>query len=149
MHFYNDNDEIVCFIHRLIKNQDRLVNTWGKFFGSNSLTLLCMWNFCSDNIFTAFQKDNDEIVCDEALKKAFGQAKVQRSEILKFLDVNLTRLKPGCHAWFCITNLFGQFDWYWLRMLPILRQFYLMQYHYIYNKEWWSGHLACFNNFPI
>jgi hypothetical protein len=54
--------------------------------------------FSSDNIFYTFLKDNDEIVCDEHLKKAFGQAKVPRGEVLKFLDVNLTRLKPGCHA---------------------------------------------------
>ncbi|KAH7302146.1 hypothetical protein KP509_23G058500 [Ceratopteris richardii] len=49
-----------------------------------------MWDYIKTNNLQV----KDEIVCDEALKKAFGQARVQRTEILKFLDVNLTRLKP-------------------------------------------------------
>ncbi|KAI5067041.1 hypothetical protein GOP47_0017569 [Adiantum capillus-veneris] len=49
-----------------------------------------MWEYIKTNNL----QSNDEIVCDETLKKAFGQAKVQRTEILKFLDINLTRLKP-------------------------------------------------------
>eukprot|EP00250_Pteridium_aquilinum_P010270 c19257_g1_i1 orf=683-1138(-) len=50
-----------------------------------------IWEYIKSNNL----QNDDEIVCDEALKKAFGQAKVQRTEILKYLDVNLTRLKPS------------------------------------------------------